>query len=387
VRRDRNHPSVILYSAGNEIHDTANAELAKSILARLVKVFHENDPTRPVTQGLFRPNVSHDYENGLADLLDVVGQNYREQEILAAHAQKPSCKILGTENTHDRKQWVAMRDHAPYAGQFLWTGVDYLGETKVWPSVGHGSGLLDRTGEAKPLAYERQSWWSEVPMVRIVRRVAPTDLMPTDPGYGTEEKHTQVLFADWTPRNSAPHDENVEVYSNSKGVELFLNGKSLGSKPLNDDASPCVWKVPFAPGRLKAVARNDGKIVATDELRTAGKTAKIILATGGGKLTPDWDAVARVTATIVDKNGMLVPDADDLITFKISGPGVIAAVDNGGNASHEPFQAGERHALQGRCVAFIKATGGSGKIILTASAPSLSSGSAVIKTPVAIDSE
>jgi len=387
VRRDRNHPSVILYSAGNEIHDTANAELAKSILARLVKVFHENDPTRPVTQGLFRPNVSHDYENGLADLLDVVGQNYREQEILAAHAQKPSCKILGTENTHDRKQWVAMRDHAPYAGQFLWTGVDYLGETKVWPSVGHGSGLLDRTGEAKPLAYERQSWWSEVPMVRIVRRVAPTDLMPTDPGYGTEEKHTQVLFADWTPRNSAPHDENVEVYSNSKGVELFLNGKSLGSKPLNDDASPCVWKVPFAPGRLKAVARNDGKIVATDELRTAGKPAKIILATGGGKLTPDWDAVARVTATIVDKNGMLVPDADDLITFKISGPGVIAAVDNGGNASHEPFQAGERHALQGRCVAFIKATGGSGKIILTASAPSLSSGSAVIKTPVAIDSE
>ncbi|MEI6196839.1 MAG: DUF4982 domain-containing protein, partial [Verrucomicrobiota bacterium] len=228
---------------------------------------------------------------------------------------------------------------------------------------------------------------SEVPMVRIVRRVAPTDLMPTDPGYGTEEKHTQVLFADWTPRNSAPHDENVEVYSNSKGVELFLNGKSLGSKPLNDDASPRVWKVPFAPGRLKAVARNDGKIVATDELRTAGKPAKIILATGGGKLTPDWDAVARVTATIVDKNGMLVPDADDLITFKISGPGVIAAVDNGGNASHEPFQAGERHALQGRCVAFIKATGGSGKIILTASAPSLSSGSAVIKTPVAIDSE
>ena len=387
VRRDRNHPSVIVYSAGNEIHDTPNAELAKSILARLVKVFHENDPTRPVTQGLFRPNVSHDYDNGLADLLDVVGQNYREKEILAAHAQKPSRKILGTENTHDRNQWVAMRDHAPYAGQFLWTGIDYLGEAKVWPSVGHGSGLIDRTGEVKPLAGERQSWWSEAPMVRIVRRVAPTDLMPTDPGYGTEEKHTQVLFADWTPKNSAPHDENVEVYSNCKEVELFLNGKSLGVKPLNADASPRVWKIPFAPGKLKAVAKNDGKIVATDELRTAGAPAKILLTTDDEKLAHNWDAVARVTATVVDKNGVVVPGAKDLITFKISGPGVIAAVDNGGNASHEPFQAGERHALQGRCVAFVKATAPSGKITLTASAPGLTAGSAVIKTSEAASAE
>ena len=387
VRRDRNHPSVIIYSAGNEIHDTPKAELAKSILARLVKAFHENDPTRPVTQGLFRPNVSHDYDNGLADLLDVVGQNYREKEILAAHAQKPSRKILGTENTHDRNQWVALRDHAPYAGQFLWTGVDYLGETKVWPSVGHGSGLLDRTGEVKPLAGERQSWWSETPMVRMVRRVAPTDLMPTDPGYGTEEKHTQVLFADWTPKNSAPHDENVEVYSNAREVELFLNGKSLGSKPLNADASPRVWKIPFASGKLKAVARNDGKAVATDELLTAGKPAKILLATDGEKLAQNWDAVTRVAVTVTDKNGVVVPSAGDLITFKISGPGVIAAVDNGGNASHEPFQAGERRALQGRCVAFIKATAASGKINLTASAPGLAAGSVAIKIAEPVSAE
>ena len=379
ARRDRNHPSVIIYSAGNEIHDTPDAELANKILTRLVKVFHANDPTRPVTQALFRPNVSHDYDNGLADLLDVVGQNYREKEILAAHAQKPSRKILGTENTHDRNQWVALRDHAPYAGQFLWTGIDYLGETKVWPSVGHGSGLLDRTGEVKPLAGERQSWWSEAPMVRIVRRVAPTDLMPTDPGYGTEEKHTQVLFADWTPKNSAPHDENVEVYSNARDVELFLNGKSLGAKPLNADASPRIWQISFAPGKLKAVARNDGKMVATDELRTAGKPVKIVLTTDDGKLAPGWDAVARVSATVVDKNGVTVPDANDLVSFKISGPGMIAAVDNGGNASHEPFQAGERRALQGRCVVFIKATAPSGKITLTASAPGLTAGSANIK--------
>jgi beta-galactosidase len=380
ILRDRNHPSVIIYSVGNEIHDTPQAEKAKKILAGLVAVAHQTDPTRPVTQALFRPNVSHDYDDGLADLLDVVGQNYREQEILAAHEQKPTRKILGTENTHDRNQWVALRDHPPYAGQFLWTGIDYLGEARNWPAIGHGSGLLDRTGEVKPLAYERQSWWSETPMVRIVRRVASTELMPTDPGYGGEEKHTQVLFADWTPKNLQPHDENIEVYSNAKEVELFLNGKSLGSKPLNADASPRVWKVPFATGKLKAVAKNDGRVVATDELRTAGAPTKILLAVDEKKLGFDWDSVARVIATIVDQNGVTVSGANDLITFKISGPGVIIAVDNGGNSSHERFQASERSAIQGRCVAFVKATELSGKITFTASAPGLTSGKVIIKT-------
>jgi beta-galactosidase len=134
VQRDRNHPSVIIYSAGNEIHDTPKPDIAKPILASLVETFHKYDPSRPVTQALFRPNVSHDYDNGLADMLDVVGQNYREKEILAAHELKPSRKILGTENTHDLAQWLAMRDNAPYSGQFLWAGIDYIGESIGGPT-------------------------------------------------------------------------------------------------------------------------------------------------------------------------------------------------------------------------------------------------------------
>ena len=380
VCRDRNHPSIILYSAGNEIHDTPQQEKAKKILAGLVEVFHAKDPSRPVTQALFRPNQSHDYEDGLADLLDVVGQNYRENEILAAHDQKPSRKIIGTENRHDRATWVALRDHAPYAGQFLWTGVDYLGESRRWPVICSGAGLLDRTAAPRPLAFERQSWWTDAPMVGIARRTGRENSNSDNAvANNAADRRPQTSFSDWTPTNTQPHAENVEVYSNCKDVELFLNGKSLGAKTINADASPRIWEVSFAPGVLKAVARNNGKIVATDELRTAGRPAKIVLSTEPGKLSPGWDNVAFVRAKIVDANGITVPHADDLISFQISGPGIIAAVDNANNASHEPFQATERRAYQGRCVAFVKATGSPGKIVLKAAAPGLTAGSIIIE--------
>jgi beta-galactosidase len=218
-------------------------------------------------------------------------------------------------------------------------------------------------------------------MVRIMRRTAPNDRMPTDPGYGGPELHTQVQFADWTSRNAAPHDETVEAYSNCEEVELFLNGKSLGTKKINADASPRIWKVPFTAGTLRAVARNEkGTVVATDELRTAGKAMKIILSTETKKLTPGFDGVAIVRARIVDANGITVPRADDLVSFSVTGPGVIACVDSGDTVSHELFQASERHAFQGECVAFVKASASAGNIIITATAPGLASSAIAIKT-------
>jgi len=371
VRRDRNHPSILLYSAGNEIHDTPKPEIAKPILASLVKVFHENDDSRPVTQGLFRPNVSKDYDNGLADLLDVVGQNYRENEILAAHKQKPTRKIVGTENTHERNAWLPMRDNPEYAGQFIWAGIDYLGESPAWPNISYNFGLLERTGTVRPLGYQRASWWADKPMVYAARRVAPTPLAPTDPGYSpVPDRRPQVLFPDWTPRNLSAHEENVEVYSNCDEVELFLNGVSLGKQSRPADDSPRIWKVQYAPGTLQAVGRNKTRQVATYELRTAGTPAKIILTPDRNSLSATWDDVIHVTATVVDANGVLIPTASDLITFNVTGPGAIAAVDSGNNTSHEPFQSSERRAYQGRCFAMIKATA-KGRITLTASAPSL----------------
>lgn len=379
IRRDRNHPSVILYSVGNEIHDTPRAELAKDILKGLVDVCHENDSTRPATQALFRPNVSHDYDNGLADMLDVIGTNYRDVELLAAYQAKPSRKIIGTEQGHDRKIWLTLRDNPPEAGQFLWTGIDYIGESRNWPIVVAGSGLLDLTGKPKPMAYERQSWWSEKPMVHVVRRVATSRTTAADPGFEPLNRR-QSQFSDWTPQDAAPHDENVEVYSNCEEVELILNDKSLGSKPHNDDDAPRIWKVPFEAGAIKALGKNKDQVVATHELRTAGKSAKIILAADSTKLAADWDDVCCVTAAIADENGIQNPKTNDLIGFKITGPGVIAAVDNGDRSSHELFQASERHAYQGQCFAMLKASAASGRITLTASAPGLADSSITIET-------
>lgn len=381
IRRDRNHPSVILYSVGNEIHDTPREELAKGILKGLVEVCHETDPTRPVTQGLFRPNVSHDYENGLADMLDVIGTNYRDRELLQAWRDKPGRKIIGSEQGHGRSTWLDCRDHPQHAGQFLWVGIDYLGESRRWPVTSFNAGLLDRTGTPHPRALQRQSWWSDESVVNIVRRIAATEDTPTDPGYeAIEWKRRQVLFPDWTPRDLSAHEENVEVYSNCDEVELFLNGNSLGSKQVRDDAGSLNWRVPFEPGSLKAEARKSGQLVASQELRTAGAPAKIVLQAERNKLTDRWDDVAYVEAQVVDEDGVLVPDAGHLIQFDVTGPGEIAGVDSGSVVSHEPFQASQRHAFQGRSFAIIRAISSEGAITVSASAEGLQGGNVEITT-------
>jgi beta-galactosidase len=410
VRRDRNHPSIILWSAGNEIHDTPKPDIAIPLLKSLVDTFHANDPTRPVTQALFRPNVSHDYDNGLADLLDVVGQNYRENEILKAHADKPTRKIIGTENAHDRNQWVAMRDHPEYSGQFLWSGIDYLGEAGRWPSIGAGSGLLLTTSLPRARAFERQSWWADpttAPMVRIARRVQAAHRGPIDPGYASPTSNNQAattapntpldpttrfgqpLLLDWTPKDLSPHTENIEVYTNADEVEIFLNDKSLGTQQRHPDASPITYQVPFAPGTLKAVARTNGKVIAEDELRTAGKPAHLLLSTGltaaqltnhphpetTPALTPDWNDIAYITATLVDANSTVIPDSNTVIHFASTGPGKIIAVDNGNLLDHDPFQPPtpekDRKLYEGHAIAILRATAPSGNITITANADGL----------------
>jgi beta-galactosidase len=387
VRRDRNHPSIVIWSAGNEIHDSPRPQAAKAILAGLLPVFHENDPTRPVTVALVSPDRSHDYDDGFADMQDVIGTNYREALTISEHAKRPGRRIVGTENHQTLEAWRAVRDNAFLAGQFLWVGIDYLGESPRWPVIGGGgdqSGLIDRTGAPYPSAFQRQSWWSAAPMVHIARRVAPEGPVIADPGYGTPpRRRPDTLLSDWTPAVAGPHGEAVEVYSNAQSVELFLNGRSLGTRANDPGGAPCLWEVPFEAGTLRAVASAGGQVVATDQLRTAGAPARVALEADAPGLSPGWDEVDFVRATIVDADGTPVPGAGNLVTFHVDGPGAVAAVDNADNASHEPFQALQRSAYRGRCVAFLRATAKEGTITVTASADGLEDGRVAVAAAAA----
>ena len=392
VRRDRNHPSIILWSAGNEIHDTAYPVQAKAALRSILDIVHAADPSRPVTMALFRPNVTKDYDNGLADMLDVVGQNYRENELIAASRQNPKRSIVGTENAHNRTNWVPVRDYAPFSGMFLWTGVDYLGEANRsgWPNIQNPAGLLDRTGRQKINGMERESWWSERPVVHVVRNADPAASGPATDGAGgpnqpvlptmiavATPKPKVALFDDWSPENRGPHDETIEVYSNCRQVEAFLNGRSLGMLPINQDASPRRWTVRYAPGEVRALCRDAG-VIASDSLRTAGKAVRIDLKADLPTVGSDFDALTYVRARVVDANGVTVPAATQRLHFAVKGAGSLIATDNGSSIDHTPFPLHDRAVLGGEAVALVRGAG-DGRFMVTATADGLKPGAVELR--------
>jgi len=360
VLRDRNHPCIIIYSVGNEIRDNLNDSSGFKKYKDQQDLVHQLDPGRPVTMALFRPGSSKVYTNGFAETMDIVGQNYREQELVNAHLEKPERIVLGTENGHGRAEWLMVRDNPFMSGQFLWTGFDYLGEA-MWPSVTYEKGLFDRTGGWKQLSYQRQSWWSENPVVHIMRK---------DDNDGVGE-----WVANWTPLDFGTYDEAaIEVYSNCDEVELFLNDKSLGVKTKPSDDAPRKWNITFEKGTLKAVAKNDGKVVATEEMKTAGVPDAIILSADKSMIAKDWNDLSYITAKLVDANGIVCPNVDKQITFTVSESGIIVAVDNGNVNSHESYRGLERHTFNGQCIAIVRAKSLKGKITVTASTPGLKPG-------------
>ena len=215
-------------------------------------------------------------------MLDVVGQNYRENELVAAHADKPTRRIVGTENGMGRNNWLPVRDDPAYAGMFLWTGSDYLGEADRvgWPRIASGSGLVDRIDNPRPRGYERAAWWSEAPVVHIARRLMElpdSSDVPVMTNVATPAPTGPMVLADWTPADLSPHQETLEVYSNAEEVELIVNDHSLGRKLRNADDAPRQWQVVFKPGAVRAIAYNHGNAVAEETLRTAGKAQRIKL--------------------------------------------------------------------------------------------------------------
>ena len=364
VLRDRNHPSVIIYSVGNEIRDNLNDSAGFKKYKDQQDLVHQLDPGCPVTMALFRPGSSQVYTNGFADKMDIVGQNYREKELIDAHVAKPERIVIGTENGHGLAEWLTLRDNPFMSGHFLWVGFDYLGEA-LWLAISRNNGLFDRTGSWTQLSFQRQSWWSDKPVVHIVRR---SDNL----GVGN-------WVANWTPVDFGTYDEAaVEVYRNCDEVELFLNDKSLGVKTKSADDAPRSWDVTFEKGVLKAVAKNAGKIVATDELKTAGAPTKVLLTVDKPAITKTWDDVSYVTATMVDANGVICPNTDKLITFGVSESGSVVAVDNGDVTSHDSYRGLERRTYNGQCIAIVRAKSASGLISVTATSPELEAGKVTI---------
>jgi beta-galactosidase len=358
VMRDRNHPSVVIYSVGNEVHDNLNDSTGFRKYRMQQDLVHSLDGTRPVTMALFRPALSKVYENGFAKTMDIVGQNYRENELVAAHEKNTSWKVIGTENRLEQAAWLPLRDKPYMSGQFLWTGIDYLGEAD-WPEVAHGSGLLDKTGGIKDVGYQRQSWWSDKPILYVMRKEG-------NAGAG-------AWVSDWSPTDIDTYDEaKIQVFSNCDEVELFLNGTSVGMQPRPaDNASPRNWSITFHKGTLKAVAKNNGKVVAEQELTTTGNPSKIILTAERHTIANTWDDVVYVTATVTDDNGFPCLNAISKIKFTAEGAGVIAAVDNADLAGTDSYLSKERWAFKGKCIAIIKANAATGTIKVTASSPEL----------------
>ena len=352
VEAARNHPSVMIYSVGNEIRDNLNNDQGFDKYRKQQDLVHAIDPTRPVTMALFRPNTSGVYKNGFAEMMDVVGQNYRVDELKAYHEAHPEKAIIGTENTHDVQSWLMLRDDPSLCGQFLWAGIDYLGEA-AWPQVMWSTSLLDVTGGVKPAGLQRASWWSAEPMVAFARHA--------------ENNGAGALISDWTPADMDTYDQaSVEVYSNCQEVELFINGESQGRKAMPDNARPALYNVNFNPGKIEAVGYNDGKEAARYASVTADEPNRINIESVGGHAGTGSDDVEILSIQIVDSEGNVCPNNDCRIELKVDGAELIA-VDNADVLAHDTsHKSAVFNTYQGRMVAYIRRMQATGKVTVTA---------------------
>ena len=399
VLRDRNHPSVVIWSIGNEVMEQWNKNPEGGTISRELGAIVRNlDRTRPVTAAC--NGVTTDNKVLTEGDLDLVGTNYHHAELPAFAKRFPGRPIIGAEtnsSVHMRgsysmpsdeilrwpgkeedilklgptyecsaydnstvpwgaaheEMWKLVKNHDFFSGMFIWTGWDYLGEPTPfpWPAVSSYFGIIDLAGFPKDPYYFYQSEWTSTPMLHIVPH--------------------------WNWKPGAKVDV-VAYFNNADEVELFLNGRSQGAKRKQGDDMHVFWRLAFEPGVLKAVSRRNAQVVMSREVRTAEAPAKIVLSPDRQTIKADGSDLSFVTVKVVDKNGTLVPAADNLIKFDVTGLGSIVGVDNGNQISHESFKANQRKAFHGMALAIIQATEKPGRIVLKASSENLPSASIVI---------
>lgn len=382
LKRDRNHPSVIIWSVGNEVPESMkNGE--NETVKRLLEICHRIDPTRPVTVGC--NHIKSANATGFAELLDIVGYNEGVEsvfEIEGDRARYPkrmmylsevphSLQTRGEYRTHPRyyrpgfehpkltekevfpetdayyessydnsgvqidarRSW-RMTSSLPYLmGEFRWTGFDYIGESGGWPRVLGNYGIIDLCNFPKDTYYFYQSQWTDKPMAHIL------------------------------PHWTWPGKEGVAIpvwcYTNCDEAELFLNGTSLGTRRFDKENDMHLeWLVPYQPGELKIVARKDGKVAATSITQTAGAPSKISISADQSALDPSKRDLSYVTIRMEDENGHFAPKAANWVSIQIEGPGRLVGSGNGDPLSHMSFQANVLPTFNGLALGIIAATSG-----------------------------
>ncbi|MGS2739271.1 glycoside hydrolase family 2 TIM barrel-domain containing protein [Sinomicrobium sp. M5D2P17] len=387
IKRDRNHPSVIMWSIGNEIREQFDST-GIAITRELTDIVKSLDTTRPVTCALTEnePGKNFIYQSGALDLL---GFNYKIDAYKDLPNRFPGAKFIASENvsglatrgcydmpsdsimhwpeafdapfeghedytvsaydqvaaywgsTHE-ETWKVVKDLDFISGIFVWAGIDFLGEPVPYPDYPARSsyyGIVDLAGFPKDVYYMYQSEWTDKPVLHVF------------PHWNWEEGQEVDVWA---------------YYNQADEVELFLNGKSLGSKSKKEDVFHVMWRVPYTPGTLKAVSRKNGKVVLEQEVRTAGKAAALQLQPDRDDLKKDKKTLCFVTVNVVDKDKNIVPKADNKVFFEVSGGAKIVGVDNGYQADTTSMKAPEKNAFNGKCLIILQSDGSGEKVVLKA---------------------
>ncbi|NQV33451.1 MAG: DUF4982 domain-containing protein [Phycisphaeraceae bacterium] len=369
VLRDRNHPCVIMWSIGNEI-DYANDPFSHPVLgdkyrpthprAELLKVYAEPlvaavkklDTTRPVTAAL--ANLPMSNAVGLAQCLDVVGYNYQEKHYEADHKAFPKRVIFGSENGDSYGAWQAVVNHDYIAGQFLWTGIDYLGEAGVWPNRAAGAGLLDLCGFKKPVGWYRQSLWSDTPMVYAC---------VTDRIRGRQNSLRGRAHWNW----QAGQTVSVQAVTNCDAMALELNGRLLERKS-RDQAEQGVlsWQVPYEAGVLRAVGYQAGEAACEFVLKTTGAAHHIALIPDVTQLQASGSDICHLEFRVVDEAGQRVATETSEVRFEILGPAHIIGIGNGDLSDIKSNQDLVHNVFQGRGLAIVQSGFLPGKVQIRA---------------------
>lgn len=381
VRRDRNHPSIIMWSVGNEVIERKKPE-AVAIAKMLVDCVHKNDPTRPVTSAMTAWDKDWDIFDPLMAAHDVCGYNYQLHRAPSDHERVPSRIIVQTES-YPRDafaNWKMVQNNNYILGDFVWTALDYLGESSIgrWYYPGdkpgeswegeffpwHGAycGDIDLTGWRKPISHYRSMLYNDTEKLYMaVREPNPASGKIKTTGWAV-----WPTWESWTWPGYEGKQLEVEVYSKYPKVRLYLNQKLMGEQSTTEEQQfKATFNVTYTNGELKAVGVVDNKEVETTVLQTSGDAAKIKLITDRTKIVANGQDLSFVTVEVTDKDGKLQPNAENSLEFNISGPGIIAGVDNANIKDIDPYVGTSRKAWHGRALVVIKSTKIAGTIKLS----------------------